>query len=69
LDTGVADLRGMAGALEDKAISDHRAAAGCYGQIRADTQRLALMVDDLLELSCIDAGALWLSATPPAWVT
>jgi len=60
----VAGLRGMAGALEDDTIAGQQAAARCYGQIRAETERLTLMIDDLLKLSCIHAGALRLSRHP-----
>ena len=58
LRTPLAGLRAMAEALEDGIATDpdryHR-------QIRAEAVRLARMVDDLFELSRIEAGALPLS--------
>jgi signal transduction histidine kinase len=55
LRTPLAGLRAMAEALEDGLAPD----PGRYlGRIRGDVDRMTLMVDDLLELSRIHAGAL-----------
>jgi len=58
LRTPLAGLRAMAEALEDGVAADP---ARYYRQIRADVDRLAALVDDLFELSRIQAGALRLS--------
>jgi len=57
LRTPLAGLRAMAEALEDGLAADpHR----YHKQIRADAERLAVMVDDLFELSRIQSGTLQL---------
>jgi signal transduction histidine kinase len=57
LRTPLAGLRAMAEALEDGLAADP---PRYHKQIRADTQRLATMVDDLFELSRIQSGTLQL---------
>jgi len=58
LRTPLAGLRAMAEALEDGLAADpHR----YHKQIRAEAERLATMVDDLFELSRIQAGTMYLS--------
>jgi signal transduction histidine kinase len=59
LRTPLAGLRAMAEALEDGVAADP---ARYHRQMRREVDRLAGMVDDLFELSRIQAGALTLSA-------
>jgi signal transduction histidine kinase len=61
LRTPLAGLRAMAEALEDGVVTDWETISRYHTQIRADTDRLALMIDDLFELSRIHAGTLQLS--------
>jgi signal transduction histidine kinase len=61
LRTPLAGLRAMAEALEDGVVSDGPTISRYHSQIRRETDRLALMVDDLFELSRIHAGALRLT--------
>ena len=58
LRTPLAGMRAMAEALEDGMVADP---AEYHRQIRLDVDRLAGLVDDLFELSRIQAGALQLS--------
>ena len=51
----------MAEALEDGVVADGPTVGRYHALIRCETCRLALMVDDLFELSCIHAGSLRLS--------
>jgi signal transduction histidine kinase len=57
----LAGLRAMAEALEDGVVTDPPTVGQYHAQIRRETDRLALMIDDLFELSRIHAGALRLS--------
>jgi signal transduction histidine kinase len=61
LRTPLAGLRAMSEALEDGIITDWPTISRYHRQIREETDRLALMIDDLFELSRIHAGALRLS--------
>jgi signal transduction histidine kinase len=61
LRTPLAGLRAMAEALEDHVVTDPREVSRYHSQIRVETERLAVMIDDLFELSKIHAGALRLS--------
>ena len=61
LRTPLAGLRAMAEALEDGVVTDWPTVSRYHTQIRTETDRLALMIDDLFELSRIHAGALRLS--------
>ncbi len=61
LRTPLAGLRAMSEALEDGVITDWPTISRYHKQIREETDRLALMIDDLFELSRIHAGALRLS--------
>ena len=61
LRTPLAELRAMAEALEDGVVADQPTADRYHAQIRRETDRLALMIDDLFELSRIHVGALRLS--------
>jgi signal transduction histidine kinase len=61
LRTPLAGLRAMAEALEDGVVSDPRTVAEYHCRIRVEADRMAGLVDDLFELSRINAGALRLS--------
>jgi signal transduction histidine kinase len=64
LRTPLAGLRAMAEALEDGVVVDRQTVGSYHTQIRKETDRLTLMIDDLFELSRIHAGALRLSRRP-----
>ncbi len=57
----LAGLQAMAEALQDRVVTDPQTVSRYHAQIRGETDRLALMIDDLFELSRIHAGALRLS--------
>ncbi|PZF84422.1 sensor histidine kinase [Micromonospora endophytica] len=61
LRTPLAGLRAMAEALEDSVVSDPATVAEYHRRIRLQTDRMTQLVDDLFELSQINAGALRLS--------
>ena len=61
LRTPLAGLQAMAEALEDQVVTDPREVSHYHSQIRVETERLAVMIEDLFELSKIHAGALRLS--------
>jgi signal transduction histidine kinase len=61
LRTPLAGLRAMAEALEDRVVVDAETVAEYHRRIRVETDRMAGLVDDLFELSRINAGALRLS--------
>ncbi len=61
LRTPLAGLRAMAEALEDGVVSDPATVAEYHRRIRGETDRMAALVDDLFELSRINAGALRLN--------
>src|SRR6185312_4987183 len=61
LRTPLAGLRAMAEALDDGVVSDPDTVADYHRRISAETDRMAALVDDLFELSRINAGALRLS--------
>jgi signal transduction histidine kinase len=61
LRTPLAGLRAMAEALEDGMVDNP---ARYHAQMRETVDRMALMVDDLFELSRIHAGALQLTMEP-----
>lgn len=58
LRTPLAGIRAMVEALEDGVVSEPDDIAKYHGTIRHESERLALLVDDLFELSKIEAGAL-----------
>ncbi|HEX6682942.1 MAG TPA: HAMP domain-containing sensor histidine kinase [Candidatus Limnocylindrales bacterium] len=66
LRTPLAGMRAMAEALEDGVVSDPATVAEYHGRMRAETDRMASLVDDLFELSRINSGAMRLSLTPVA---
>ena len=57
----LAGLRAMAEALEDGVVTGEEETATYHRQIRRETDRLSLMIDDLFELSRIHAGTLKLT--------
>ncbi|RKF29085.1 sensor histidine kinase [Micromonospora globbae] len=61
LRTPLAGLRAMAEALEDRVVDDPATVAEYHRRIRVQTDRMTRLVDDLFELSRINAGALRLS--------
>jgi len=61
LRTPLAGLRAMAEALEDGIVGDPETVADYHRRIRVESDRMASLVDDLFELSRINAGALHLS--------
>ncbi|GAA3450338.1 MULTISPECIES: sensor histidine kinase [Dactylosporangium] len=61
LRTPLAGLRAMAEALDDGVVADPETVADYHRRISAETDRMATLVDDLFELSRINAGALRLS--------
>jgi signal transduction histidine kinase len=61
LRTPLAGLRAMAEALDDGVVSDPETVADYHRRISSETDRMAALVDDLFELSRINAGALRLS--------
>lgn len=61
LRTPLADLRAMAEALEDGVVSDTDTVQAYHRAIRVEADRLAGMVEDLFELSRIQAGSLSLA--------
>jgi signal transduction histidine kinase len=61
LRTPLAGLRAMTEALEDGVVSDPATVADYHHRISAETERMADLVDDLFELSRINAGALRLT--------
>jgi signal transduction histidine kinase len=58
LRTPLAGLRAMAEALEDGVVAEPSQVAAYHSALRQEADRLAGMVDDLFELSRIQAGAL-----------
>lgn len=61
LRTPLSGLRAMAEALEDRVVADPAAVHDYHRRIRAETDRMARLVEDLFELSRINANALRLS--------
>lgn len=61
LRTPLAGLRAMAEALEDNVVGDPRTMAEYHRRIRLQTDRMAYLVDDLFQLSRINAGTLRLA--------
>jgi signal transduction histidine kinase len=61
LRTPLAGLRAMAEALEDDVVRERQTVGEYHRRIRIETDRMARLVDDLFELSRINAGALRLA--------
>jgi signal transduction histidine kinase len=61
LRTPLAGMRAMAEALEDGVVTDEPTVAEYHRRIRVETDRMTQLVDDLFELSRINAGALRLT--------
>ncbi|HEY6797071.1 MAG TPA: HAMP domain-containing sensor histidine kinase [Kineosporiaceae bacterium] len=57
----LAGLRAMAEALEDGVVADRATVADYHRRIRAESDRMALLVDDLFQMSRINSGTLRLS--------
>ncbi len=64
LRTPLAGIRAMSEALEDAVVVDPAEIADYARKISSETTRLSTMVDDLFELSRINAGALALTLGP-----
>ncbi|HEY3208171.1 MAG TPA: HAMP domain-containing sensor histidine kinase [Actinomycetota bacterium] len=58
LRTPLAGIRAMAEALEDGVVEDPETVGRYYRTLRIESERLAHLVDELFELSVINAGAL-----------
>jgi signal transduction histidine kinase len=63
LRTPLAGMRAMAEALEDGVVRDRETMGEYHRRIRVETDRMTRLVDDLFELSRINAGALRLVPT------
>ncbi|GAA0805213.1 sensor histidine kinase [Spirilliplanes yamanashiensis] len=63
LRTPLAGLRAMAEALEDDVVRDPQTVADYHRRMRIETDRMSRLVDDLFELSRINAGALRLAVS------
>lgn len=61
LRTPLAGIRAMAEALEDKVVTDQESVDDYHHRLRQEADRMAGLVDDLFELSRINAGAMQLS--------
>jgi signal transduction histidine kinase len=61
LRTPLAGLRAMAEALEDGVVTDEATVLEYHRRMLAEVERLSGMIDDLFELSTINAGALRLT--------
>jgi signal transduction histidine kinase len=59
-------MRAMVEALADEVVEDPAEVARYYATLRREIERLSRMIDDLFELSQIDAGALQLYRQPVA---
>jgi two-component system phosphate regulon sensor histidine kinase PhoR len=62
LRTPLTSIRGFVEALEDGAVSEPDTAARFLGKIRTSADRMAALVEDLLELSRLESGE-----RPPLW--
>src|SRR5947207_2209664 len=63
----LAGIRAMAEALEDGVADDPATVARYHRMLRVEAERLAGLVDDLFELSVLDAGALRLTFETASW--
>ncbi len=61
LRTPLAGIRAMAEALQDNVVEDPATVAEYHHRIRVETDRMTRLVDDLFQLSRINAGALRLA--------
>jgi signal transduction histidine kinase len=66
LRTPLASVRAMVEALDDRVVSDAAEIARYFSLIRREVDHLSAMLDDLFELTRIDAGALRLDVQPLA---
>jgi signal transduction histidine kinase len=58
LRTPLSRIRAMVEALDDRVVSDSAEVSSFHGRLRTETDRLTSLVDELFELSRINAGAL-----------
>src|SRR6188472_713982 len=58
LRTPLTSIRGFVEALEDGGLEEHETAHRFLSRIRANADRMASLVDDLLQLSRLESGAL-----------
>ncbi len=61
LRTPLAGMRAMTEALEDSVVSDPATVQEYHRRLRQETDRMTVLVDDLFQLSRINAGALQLT--------
>lgn len=61
LRTPLAGMRAMTEALEDKVVSDPATVQEYHRRMRQETDRMTMLVEDLFQLSRINAGALRLT--------
>lgn len=66
LRTPLAAVSALAEALEDGVVSTEAEVAHYHGRIRREIERISQLVDDLFELSRIEAGSLQLQLEPVA---
>ena len=64
LRTPLASIRGLADALNDGLVQDPKDQARYYGYILHESMRLSRLIDDLLELSRLQSGAVALTKQP-----
>lgn len=64
LRTPIASIRGLADALNDGMVKKEEDKARYYGYILHESMRLSRLIDDLLELSRLQSGAVALSKQP-----
>jgi len=64
LRTPLTSIRGFVEALEDGGLEEHETARRFLSRIRANADRMASLVDDLLQLSRLESGALAATLEP-----
>ena len=72
LRTPLTSIRGFVEALEDGAVEEPATAQRFLGKIRTHADRMAALVEDLLELRRLESGDRapeWEKALPPRWRT
>lgn len=69
LRTPMASIQSFVEALEDDVIQDEQTFRRYLQTIRLETARLSAMIDDLFQLSRLDAGAERLSRNGSTWTT
>jgi signal transduction histidine kinase len=66
LRTPLASIRAMAEALDDGVVTNGEEVHRYHGTIRREVERLGRMIDDLFQLSQMDAGSLQMNRQPIA---